>query len=448
MQYFIPSKLINDIRTNNEDLNIISFKRHYLDNIRYHHTLSTINDKYSYIIKKFFDSCNDSEIVQKISIDGEHINMVITTNSFSYSRPKAMDQYLIWVDDNNLTTEDVIKYIDKYINGKNYIIWTNSTTIYSSMPEIKHFHLMIQNISPKLILKKVIIIARHGPRTPLEFVPKLETACWKYYKPGEMTKEGIDYCHNFGKYIKELYGHILKFNKDNIIAKSSDSDRTIMTAKYFFKGLFDDSFNANISTDKKTYCSSKLTIEDMNLFEDFSKKIKLDLRHQVLEYVTRSDVNLINEKILKLFGYKINNTNEYYLVHSILQCYSINNKHLIPKEWTVKDWELLEYLTTFFYSKLFENKNFVSMFTDGLFELINNIIKDPAINFAFICTHDSNIYSLASKLANTIVKLPYFCSCIRFEIWDAVTRIYYDDLLLTEYKVDIKEFKKITDNHL
>ena len=160
MMYFIPAHIDINIKTNNDDLKLLSFRRHYLNEIDYQYILNTIPDKHNYIKQKFFvKNCNNSIIIQQFSMDGIHINIVISLNSFDYSRPKGMDQYLIWVDPEDISIETILVYINKYIDNKNYILWTNGSSVHSSLPQKRHYHLMIQNITPRMTLKKIIILA-------------------------------------------------------------------------------------------------------------------------------------------------------------------------------------------------------------------------------------------------------------------------------------------------
>lgn len=432
MEYYYPSEIDLNIKTNNDDLKIIPFKRHYIDEMAYNYTLSTIKNKHNFIKNKLFERNDDPDVLQQISVGGSKVDIVVCKNSFDYRRPKALDQYLIWVD-NNMANDEVLKYIEEYIQDKDYMIWTNGVSSYSSLPQIKHFHLMVQRITPKMTLKKMIMVARHGPRAPLNYSLKLDLPCWDGYDRGDITKGGINCCRDFGKYIRGIYNRVFTFDKSKIIVKSSGTKRTLISAKYFIKGLFDDeSLDIDASVDTRICGCSKLTYDQMITFKHFARQIKLDFNSSILKYVTESNVQLLNSKILELFGFKIKYLDGYFNIYSILQCYIAHDKNLIPKQWTGEDMELLQHLTTFFYSKLFDNEQFMSLFLSDLLISIDELSKNDDINFVYISTHDSIVYPLALKLANTVVKLPEFCSNVRYEFWDNATRIYYDDLLIVE----------------
>ena len=66
----------------------------------------------------------------------------------------------------------------------------------------------------KKTLKKVVIVARHGPRAPIRKLDKLDQSFWKDLKTTDkneiavmaaLTEKGKEYCKDFGKFLKHKY---------------------------------------------------------------------------------------------------------------------------------------------------------------------------------------------------------------------------------------------------
>jgi hypothetical protein len=201
----------------------------------------------------------------------------------------------------------------------------------------------------------------------------------------------------------------------------------------------DEDIGVNPTIDTGIYGSSMLNKQQSIEFRDFHQAIELNFNSPILRYISQKDISRLNQQIYRLFGTRIMSCGHYFDVHSILQCYRAHDPDLIPREWTQEDQELLQTVTTYFYYELFSNKKFMSLFTDGLIKIIDDVLDNPEIDQAFISTHDSIIYPLAIRFAETVVHLPEFCSSIRLEVWDcidesdSVMRIYYDDLLIREF---------------
>ena len=70
------------------------------------------------------------------------------------------------------------------------------------------------------MLKKVIIVARHGPREPIFILPKLK----KFHEgkhadstaSAQLTDKGRNYCKMFGEKMRRIYSNKLELSKKNI----------------------------------------------------------------------------------------------------------------------------------------------------------------------------------------------------------------------------------------
>ncbi|KAF7683259.1 putative acid phosphatase 5 [Astathelohania contejeani] len=106
-----------------------------------------------------------------------------------------------------------------------------------------------------LKLSKVIVIHRHGDRTPIEMVGReweqikcvrckltgdmLDQCTIQACKNGELTAKGYQQMQELGKYIKKEYGKKLKFTLDNIKLRATAVGRTHASLHGVLVGLAD-----------------------------------------------------------------------------------------------------------------------------------------------------------------------------------------------------------------
>jgi len=430
MNYFSPQF---------EDKNILinGFTGLWFINRPYH-----IKEVYEQVLKKLkLNGINENDIFYNLINDTDQLISKIddynflTKNTYPYSKPNNAYQYIYWTKNNN-THHDVYKKLIKLgliNNNTHYMIWRNSHKT-QSIKTIKHYHIIIKkpsvyilNIIPSNRLNKIIIIARHGPREPILHLPKLETFNTEiditkhldnHIIDAQLTEHGIKYCKNFGQYINKIFSPYFDFDPKKTLIGSSNIHRTIHSALYFYEGLFE--LNINRSSCK----IFRELMGDIILSED--DKIEYIKIHNNMKLT--SITSDINKEIYNCFGYKIQNIKDYFNVISTIKVYQEHNIKL-PIEWTPELNKLLETIATEYYYELFSTK-FKNIFTKNLIQLIEKIIIDPNINFAYLSTHDVVVYPLARQFINYFIKLPDFCSSVRIELWDTDARIYYDDSLI------------------
>ena len=89
---------------------------------------------------------------------------------------------------------------------------------------------------PRLVM--VHLVFRHGDRSPCHFYPT-DPNNWEE-GAGKLTNRGKRMCFELGKWIrKEFYGFLSKkYKADEVRVRSTDTDRTIMSAQLVLAGLF------------------------------------------------------------------------------------------------------------------------------------------------------------------------------------------------------------------
>jgi hypothetical protein len=119
-------------------------------------------------------------------------------------------------------------------------------------------------------LKKLIILARHGPRESLIFPPKLDISMWKnnkidYYTKvysAKLTELGKIYSKLAGDELMNGYKNNIKFDElreQDIFIGSTNLERTITTTKYYLLGIgLKTNFTLHI-------------LEEMGLFDEYKK---------------------------------------------------------------------------------------------------------------------------------------------------------------------------------
>lgn len=101
-------------------------------------------------------------------------------------------------------------------------------------------------------LRQVLLLHRHGDRTPIQFAPKdplKDEPFWEFHGYGQLTNRGKARVYLLGKLIRERYDKFLNnsVNKNQRLSKSSGSLRCIESAEMFLAGFL--GLNLAVSSD-------------------------------------------------------------------------------------------------------------------------------------------------------------------------------------------------------
>lgn len=349
----------------------------------------------------------------------------LAVTKYPYNLPKNSLQFMLHTL-NNLSVDDVIKMmrlINIITDNDDFMIWHDEQTYYIIVrPKVISKNLLS-------VLHKMIIIARHGPREPILCLPKLrsfhenDASFDNRVMDAQLTPYGIEYCYKFGKYIRNLFDKYIQFDQKTTVLYSSKVNRTKESAINFYKGLFHD----------KAFDDKQCNISDTLV--NLSKLLDEKLKKLYDEFHDKLTLNSVNEEITSnienILGYKINKISDYYSVFSTVDLY-VDHDINLPDNWSYEMMIQLREIAIEYYYKLFNKTIFCDVFTEDLFDLINQLLNNENINFAYLSTHDVILYPLAFKINGYKVKLPEFCSSVRYELWSSGLRIYYDDLLIKD----------------
>ncbi|XP_023293172.2 prostatic acid phosphatase isoform X1 [Lucilia cuprina] len=118
---------------------------------------------------------------------------------------------------------------------------TQSTSSTSSMMDDGNSQATDVDLKGKLVFAHVIY--RHGDRTPIDPYP---TDPWRDVKQwptgwGQLTNIGKQQHYHLGQWLRKRYGSLLSdtYNKDEIYIRSTDVDRTLMSALSNLAGLYE-----------------------------------------------------------------------------------------------------------------------------------------------------------------------------------------------------------------
>jgi hypothetical protein len=488
INYYVPQ--LEDLHYLADGLNLLYMvRRSYLMERKYlehRKALKNINVTESDIVKNII--ADDKSLIKKFDD-----NNYLTTNSFPYSNPLLCNHLIFWTL-NNKTHRDVLNMVAKInlINPETeYLIWQNSPKA-QSIKTIKHYQILLRSKIFKSIdntprkLRKIIIVARHGPREPIHPLSKLNkfdpnnltklnndissdseslvssdnstnsisstnsvtksiksTESAESYaknvkkvKDAKLTPQGLKFCYNYGEYIRKLFDPYLVFDptltSGKTVVLSTNVNRTINSAIQFMNGLCKMDGLVTPYTEKNIVLSDDL-LGDINMTEETRAEYN-DFHDKIV--ISNANKEFDN-KLYQILGAKVNGVKDYFNIQSTLKVYQFHNQDL-PKEWTPELNNQLNECAAEYYYKLFSGnkKIFRNRFTDKLLDKVATIIADKDINFAYLSTHDVVIYPLALRIAGEQVHMPDFCASVRFEIWDGEMRIYYDDVLICNKLLD------------
>jgi hypothetical protein len=427
---------ITDKQYVNNNFELITIQKDYLSERAYIDNFLPNKKLKKQIIKKNIEKLDD--------------NIYVTINNYPYIGPNNLKSYVIWVLDNKKYDNKYIELLlqKKYLINKkqnDYIIFKNPKTL-KTVKSIEHHHLLIRNhddtilLKKNMQLKKLIILARHGPREPLIFPSKLDISMWKNNKldfytqvnNAELTELGKNYSILAGNELMNGYNNYIKFDElkeQEIYVGSTNFKRTIATTENYLLGIgLKTNFTLHI-------------LEEINLLEKYRNKL-----HE-LEKIINVDFDKyfltnFNLQIKEIFGVEIKYSKDYFDLYSVINIYKLH-KIPLPREWTSTLDLNLKDISINYYNKLFESKISTSL-VDKLLDKIVSLLNNEQIKFSFLCSHDVILMALVKYFQpKQIYNVPDFCSLIRFELWtftfeddmyssNNLIRIYYDSIIIKE----------------
>jgi len=421
----------------NNNFDILSFGKSYYSRLIYaekNKNYSSQQIKENLLAKlsnKFFD------YYKKINS-----NIIITNNDYPYVLPPTYKAYVIWDISNNSSINYIDSLLINFHNNNDYLLWKNKQ-VYQSVKTLNHYHLVLREPKPKKKLEKLITIVRHGPRKPILLPSKFDNKYWnidpnitfqEQIRKASLTPLGKLYCEYRGIELYNSYIGLFDFNKlkkSDIQIESSFFERTMESTIHYLAGC-----NININMED--------IIQEDSLASDraFNSEQKAKYQETIDKFKININTHDIDNLIEDVTGHKVTKPQDYFDLHSTINCYKVHDYELPPNINLIDDY--VEKLATIYYN-IFNNTNnneCANILATKLFTHINEIINSDK-KFAYLSTHDNTLMPLIKyiitkyNINDKYMELPDFCSSIRFEVWkddesNSIIRIYYDTLFITE----------------
>ncbi|XP_013806188.2 prostatic acid phosphatase [Apteryx mantelli] len=289
-------------------------------------------------------------------------------------------------------------------------------------------------------LKFVVVIFRHGDRTPVvNFPTDLHKESEWPQGFGQLTKTGMQQLYELGQYIRQRYSNFLNstYHRQEFYIQSTDYDRTIMSAQSCLSGLFpptsSQTWNPELpwqpipvhivpkSSDRRLH----FPLHDCPRFDELQNETQTssEFQNRIQPYMDFLQTMAVNTG-LELNNLKILDNFKLWNTYDTLYCEGIHN--YTRPVWATKDvMDKMEKLAELSLLSLFglyktEEK---SRLQGGV--LVNTILKSikQAANSSrerkmeVYSAHDTTVGALQIALNIFNGKLPPYAACQFFELY-------------------------------
>lgn len=300
------------------------------------------------------------------------------------------------------------------------------------------------NAEDKLIFAADVI--RHGDRTPTTDIPNAP-----YTWPqglGQLTAEGMQQEYRLGIQMHKRYieqNHLLPehYLADAMYVRSSDLNRTLMSAESLLLGLYPLGSGPNLPASEKSALPANYqpiainTVpkeEETLLLPDANKK---EFRYTLKKYVFSQKEWLQKSAALKnklatwekITGYHISNLDALIPLADNLH---IRKIHHIPLPKGITDNIADEIIATGNWALVakFKPHEVGEEASQKLLTIISNDLTDASLQksdlkYALFSGHDITILSVMSALDNPLTEPPYYASDLNFSLFQNANKNYY-----------------------
>ncbi|KAM3723061.1 putative acid phosphatase [Dirofilaria immitis] len=295
-------------------------------------------------------------------------------------------------------------------------------------------------------------IWRHGDRTPIVLLPNDTANDEKSWEIGlgELTVDGIWQAYRLGKLLRQRYDGFLSetFKTSEIYIRSTDSNRTLMTANAVLQGLYPlKYYDGRLSSIWHPIPVHTVPAEKDNLLIQPADcpKVKEELRH-VYKTEMMHDVLKMNEGLLQYIGKHMNVESDYYDFENIWFVYDSlevithhKDKHQFPKWVNETIWnkisELYNLCCQYEYSTDLLKRLRGGKLWKEIFIRLNNLMKEHLIwkqrMYAY-SAHDDTIAALLNILGIKLTSYPPYASLVLIEThWinnEFILQLYYKNV--------------------
>ncbi|KAI0982880.1 hypothetical protein GJ496_011563 [Pomphorhynchus laevis] len=261
-------------------------------------------------------------------------------------------------------------------------------------------------------LDLVIVLFRHGDRTPTWSYPNdiyTETDWPNGF--GQLTSKGISQMLALGKRLRSMYSHNLGLNLSTFDAKmiyvrSTDFDRTLMSAISLLQGLYDPGVIVPIHTIESDR-------DHLLINKVFCPRYKELLRHAFSSEYAKSIEGHLRDLFTKLKNFTKSDRMNIITAARIWDTLFIENIYQRLPSWAVNNWDILETNLSVVRWEMFKTtlltKEMVQMRTSLLLNEILQIVKrskHKELLLSMYSVHDSTISALLSSFEQLSTNQP------------------------------------------
>ncbi|XP_053323779.1 prostatic acid phosphatase [Spea bombifrons] len=304
--------------------------------------------------------------------------------------------------------------------------------------------ILVQNVAERQ-LKTVVLVYQHGDRSPAKTYPydKYQEGSWPDGF-GQLTNIGKQQHYELGKYLRKRYTGFLNesYNRHEVYVRSTDFDRTLMSALTNLAGLFPPvgrhTWNPDIMWQPVPVHTVPLSKENLILlpYQNCPRYQDLDERTYISEEYHRL-IDPYSEflKVLSNYtGFSVQQLKHghAWTTYDALHCESIHNYSLpswATEETMIKLRELSEFLITLpfgIYKQREKSRLQGGFLLNTIITNITDIISKPSRKRKLIVysAHDTTIVALQIALSVFNKKMPPYAACHIFELYQEVNGNY------------------------
>ncbi len=289
------------------------------------------------------------------------------------------------------------------------------------------------------MLKQVIIIARHGPRSPIAVYEKLNDGhIWNDLKTNTnehapLTHAGVEHCKKFGNRLKDEYKDNLNLKPHESVFMSTNTDRTKNSAILVGNEIFRNGMKL-----EHLECS-----ESMNTVMRCKPEGRKYMEYiRILHTLSVKDVEYYDEakSIISTHLRQMKSDKDFFDILSTLECYKFENIDL-PSELTDEMKNVIINCGTLYWKRLYGKVAFIGK---DAHNYIVNLLKTRNEKFIYISSHDSVVFPLSQYHNESHTKIPEFCSYVKYEVFENENNIdgeenqervvvHYDDVGINSF---------------